>query len=310
MDYKNEFYINASNKQNKLRIMMWQPEGAVLGILQISHGMIEHIERYDSFAKYLAKKGFIVVGNDHLGHGKSVANKEEFGYFPATNPSQAVVEDLHQVTLHIKAQYPNPPYFLLGHSMGSFMARRYLMTYGNELDGAIILGTGEPSYPILTLGNLLIRCIGLFKPDTHRSKLANKFCFGHYNHLLKSPRTDHDWLTRDLALVDAYESDAYCNFLFTLNGYQTLLDTFTFIKKPKNIQNIPKDLPILIASGTHDPVGDYGKTVRKIYKCYKNIGLQDITLKLYENARHELLNELNKKQVYEDLNIWLSQYIR
>lgn len=306
---KIEFFVPSTNKHNRLHAIMWKPTGTILAVLQISHGMIEHIERYDDFANYLAQKGFLVVGNDHLGHGKSVSSHDEFGYFNAPDSSKAVVDDLHQLTLLIKSKYPGLPYFLLGHSMGSFMARRYIMTYGNELDGAIIMGTGQQPTIALWAGKLLVRLISLFKPMTYRSKLIEKACFGTYNNRFKPRRTKSDWLSQDTAVVDAYIQDPLCTFIFTLNGYQTLFNTLSFIKRTENINKIPKDLPIFIVAGNDDPVGNFGKMVQKVYNCYKKIGIQDICLKLYKNARHELLNELDKDQVYVDLYTWLKKHI-
>ena len=306
---RSEFFIPSTNEHNNLRVMMWKPTGNILAVLQISHGMIEHIERYNDFANYLARRGFLVVGNDHLGHGKSVSNNEELGYFNAPNSSKTVVDDLHKLTLLIKSEYQNLPYFLLGHSMGSFMARRYIMTYGNELDGAIIMGTGEKPSAVLASGKLLIRLMSLFKPMTYRSKLIEQISFWSYNKKFEPKRTKTDWLSRDTAQVDAYTQDPLCNFTFTLNGYQTLFDVLSFIRRAQNIKQIPKDLPIFMVSGTDDPVGDYGKTVTKIYNTYKDLGIQDINLKLYQSARHEILNELDREAAYENILNWLKDHI-
>ncbi|MBU3804040.1 MAG: lysophospholipase [Candidatus Cellulosilyticum pullistercoris] len=306
---KIEFFIPSTNGHNRLHTIMWKSDCPTLAILQISHGMIEHIERYDDFANYLAEKGILVVGNDHLGHGKSVTSHDEFGYFNASDSSKTVVDDLHQLTTLIKSKYPGIPYFLLGHSMGSFMARRYIMTYGNELDGAIIMGTGQQPALALKAGKLLVHLISLFKPMTYRSKLIEQACFGTYNNRFKPRRTKSDWLSQDTAVVDAYIQDPFCDFTFTLNGYLTLFNTLSFIRRTQNIKQIPKSLPIFMVAGKEDPVGNFGKMVRKVYNHYKKIGIQDISLKLYENDRHELLNELDKKQVYADLYTWLKKHI-
>lgn len=308
MVQKIKFFIPSTNKYNHLNTIIWKPTGTILAILQISHGMIEHIERYDEFANYLAQRGFLVVGNDHLGHGKSVRNQNEFGYFNASDSSKTVVDDLHQLTVLIKSKYPDLPYFLLGHSMGSFLARRYIMTYGNELNGTIIMGTGHQPAIALGTGKLLIRLISLFKPMTYRSKLIEQACFGTYNNKFKPRRTKSDWLSQDTAVVDAYIQDPFCNFTFTLNGYLTLFNTLSFIRCTKNIKKIPKDLPIFIVAGSNDPVGNFGRMVQKVYNCYKKIGIQDISLKLYKHARHELLNELHKDQVYIDIYTWLNKH--
>lgn len=308
MTYKQEFYIQSTNEINKLHLIIWKPKADPIGILQISHGMIEYIDRYDEFARYLADRGYIVVGNDHLAHGKTVTHKEELGFFNAKDPSYTVVEDLHRVTLYMKKNYPDLPYFLLGHSMGSFMARRYLMTYGNELTGAIIMGTGRHSALSLKMAHDLVKLVNKFKPMTHRSKLLNKVCFGTYNRRFKPNKTSHDWLSQDADVVDAYLKDPLCTFTFTLNGYKTLFDTLSFIQEPSNMARIPKMLPIFMVAGDADPVGDYGKGVTDVYNSYKALGICDISLKLYKDARHELVNEFERQTVFSDIYNWLEKH--
>lgn len=308
MTTKNELYIASTNGINKLHMIIWEPAVSPIGILQISHGMIEYIDRYDAFARYLNECGFIVVGNDHLGHGQTVKCKDELGYFSAADPSATVVDDLHQVTLYMKKHYPDLPYFLMGHSMGSFMARRYLMTYGKALDGAIIMGTGTHNKAELCAGHAITNLISKFKTDRYRSTLLEKLSFATYN-LRTKKRTSKDWLSRDNAVVDAYLQDPLCSFKFTVNGYRTLFDTLSYIGDPGNIKRIPLDLPIFIVAGDADPVGAYGKGVRSVYKSYKKHGVKDLSLKLYKGARHELVNEIDREVVYTDISHWLKQHL-
>lgn len=308
MTTKNELYISSTNGTNKLHVIIWEPAVSPVGILQISHGMIEHIDRYDAFARYLNDCGFIVVGNDHLAHGLTVKTKNELGYFSADDPSATVVNDLYEVTLYMKKHYPDLPYFLMGHSMGSFMARRYLMTYGNALDGAIIMGTGTHNKLELCLGQAMVNLVGKLRSEKHRSKLIEKLCFGTYN-LRTQKRTSKDWLSRDRAMVDAYIQDPLCSFRFTVNGYRTLFDTLSFISNPEHIKCIPLDLPIFMVAGEADPVGAYGKGVRSVYKSYKKHGIKDLSLKLYKDARHELINEIDRTVVYTDISSWLQQHL-
>ena len=308
MTTKNELYLSSTNGTNKLHLIIWEPAVSPIGILQISHGMIEYIDRYDAFAKYLNEHGFIVVGNDHLAHGQTVKCEDELGYFSADDPSSAVVNDLHQVTLYMKKHYPDLPYFLMGHSMGSFMARRYLMTYGNTLDGAIIMGTGTHNKAALCTGHAIVNLVSKFKSDTHRSKLLEKLCFGTYN-LHTQKRTSKDWLSRDNAVVDTYLQDPLCRFKFTVNGYRTLFDTLFYIGEPENINRIPTALPIFMVAGDADPVGAYGKGVKSVYKSYKKHGVKDLSLKLYKDARHEILNEIDRELVYADIYNWLRQHL-
>ncbi len=288
---------------HQLHVVIWEPQ-EIKAILQISHGMIEYVERYEDFAAYLTQRGFLVVGNDHLGHGKTAGCDEDLGHF-CEKKSAAVVEDLHHVTLEMKKQYPNIPYFLFGHSMGSFMARRYLMTYGQELTGAIICGTGRKKPLVLATAKCINGIIGLFKGERYRSDVMQKLAFGTYNKRIPNLRSNNDWLTRDEQIIDMYNAHEHCMFIFTVNGYRTLFDALTFIQKKENIAKLRKDLPVFMVAGAQDPVGDYGKGVIEVYESYKKHGIKDISLKLYEEDRHEILNELDRATVYEDLAKWL-----
>jgi len=309
MMIQKELYIPSTNGKNQLHILMWIPDGAPRAILQLSHGMVEHIRRYEEFATYLANRGILVIGNDHLGHGLSVNNLDELGYFNAPDSSKTVVDDLHQVTLYVKKHYPNIPCFLLGHSMGSFMARRYLMTYGSDLKGAIIMGTGQFPNLLVSIGLYILKFLKKWKGDHYRSQLINQLSFGSYNNQFKPTRTTHDWLSKNTESIDAYLADPYCTFLFTLNGYETLLRTFHFIGDKSNIIKIPKDLPLLFVAGKDDPVGGKGKVVMQIYNLYTSLGLRTTKLKLYEADRHEILNELDYATVFKDIYNWLETYI-
>lgn len=304
-----EFYIDSTNKSNKLRVLHWAPQNQVVAVLQISHGMIEHIGRYENFAIYLAERGIAVIGNDHLGHGKSVKNQGEWGYFNAEESSKTVVDDLHEVTLIGKKMYPSVPYFVLGHSMGSFMIRRYMMTYGNEINGVIIMGTGDQPPAMVKLQKMAYYSMRALRGDTYNSKMVHHAIMGGYNRKFSPTRTASDWISRDPEAVDAYVKDPYCGFIFSLNGYKTIFETFEFINNPDHINKVPKALPILMVAGDKDPVGNNGKGVTKIYNLYKVSGMENIELKLYSECRHELLNELNREEVYGELYNWLKRYM-
>lgn len=305
---KTDLYMPSSNGSDELHIAMWKPEREVRGILQISHGMIEYIDRYDRFARFLAEKGFVVIGNDHLGHGETAAEKN-YGYFAPGDGSYYVVRDLHRVTRYIRKQYPEVPLFLLGHSMGSFMARRYAMTYGKELDGLIVMGTGSKPDWLLKVGQALVRVLIAIKGERAHSWLMEKLCFALYNRRIKPVRTPSDWLSRDEEQVDAYRSHKYCQFAFTLNGYRTLFEVIAFIQEPQNIRKLPHTLPMLFVAGAEDPVGNYGKGVKQVVRKYRRAGVTDITCKLYPEARHEILNELEYETVHEDIEQWLEGHM-
>lgn len=303
---KKEVYLKSTDRKNQLHVIVWEPNGDIKAMMQISHGMIEYVERYDAFAEFFNEKGILVIGNDHLGHGKTAKDDNDLGYF-GEGRSKTVVDDLYEVTKFAKKTYGGElPYFLFGHSMGSFMARRYLMTYGEELTGAIICGTGFTPGIILTMGDICANVIKLFKGERYRSKLLKKMAFGSYNKRITAARTENDWLSRNAENVEKYNRDKYCTFLFTVNGYQTLFDVLKYIQKAENIRKIPKKLPLYFIAGKEDPVGNYGEGVLKIAEQYKENDIKNIQTKLYENDRHEIINETDKDIVFNDIFQWIT----
>lgn len=304
---KTEYGMPSSNGQDTVHIIEWKPDGEVKGILQISHGMIEYIDRYDRFARFMASKGFLVIGNDHLGHGETAADKN-FGYFAPKDGSYYVVRDLHRVSRYIRKKYPDVPFFLLGHSMGSFMARCYAMMYGGELDGLILMGTGSKSQWLLNTAGVLVDLFSKWKGDRGHSRILDKLCFAMYNSHFTPVRTPSDWLTRNEDEVDAYRNHKYCQFTFTLNGYRTLFDVISYVQKKEHIHKIPRELPILFVSGDEDPVGAYGKGVKAVAGTYRKAGVKDVTCIMYPGARHELLNELEYEKTQQDMWEWLCKH--
>lgn len=302
---RKDFYIPSRDGVHRLHVVLWEPEGEVRAVVQISHGMIEMIDRYEDFALFLNQHGYAVIGNDHLGHGLTAGNDADLGYFCPRNMSATVVADLHRVTRYAKKKYKKKPYFMLGHSMGSFMARRYLMTYGMDLDGCVICGTGSQSRPVLIAGPIVANALRLVFGDRFRSRLLERNAFGTYQKRIPNPRTKSDWMTRDTAIVDWCRSNKYCSFRFTLNGYRTLFEVLSFIQKRQNIDRIPKELPLFFIAGGQDPVGHYGRDVRRISAGYEKAGVEDVSLKIYQEDRHEILNELDRDLVYRDVLSWL-----
>ena len=301
-------YIPSINNRTQLHVAIWEPQRETKAILQISHGMVEYIVRYDDFAKHLNQQGILVIGNDHLGHGQSVLDESEFGYFGKEKGS-AVVDDLYEVTKYAKKQYgENIPYFLMGHSMGSFMARRYLMTYGEKITGAIISGTGYKTAPVLAVAFFFTAVTKFFHGERYRSPFMRWLVFHTYNRKIADVKTKNDWLTRDAAVVAAYNENPYCKFSFTVNGYETLFGAIKYIQKQNNWEETPKQLPILMIAGEEDPVGSYGKDVKKVYKKYQQLGCNHIELKLYQDDRHELVNELDREVVYADISQWILRW--
>ena len=306
---KNEFRFPSSSGTVDIRAMEYVPEGKIIAVLQIAHGMVEFIDRYENFAAFLASKGILVVGNDHIGHGGSVKSEEDWGYF-GENGNRILLDDMHELTRLTKEKYPNLPYFLLGHSMGSFYARQYIAEFGDELDGAIIMGTGLEPLFVVKGGMFLCKLIALFKGWRYRSNFVNQVAFGSYGKKFEPLRTRADWLSKDEALVDWYINEPRCSFLFTLNAYYSMFEGIARLHDKKLLEKVPKDLPIFFVSGEDDPVGSFGKEVVYSVETLKEVGVKNIDMKLYPNDRHEILNETDKETVYADLYEWLMKHIR
>lgn len=307
---KDEFYFPSKDGNTEIHTIEWKPEGEVKAVLQMSHGMVEYIDRYDEFARYLCGHGFYVVGNDHLGHGKSVQSKSEYGFFHEKYGNACVLGDMHTLRQRTAKKYPGVPYFMLGHSMGSIMLRQYIQLYGNGLAGAILLGVvAEQPREVLRMGRRMCRTLAAVKGWHYKSRAIEEMVVGSFNKEYKPARTRADWITSDQERLDAYVADPLCSFRFTINAYYHMFGGMLQMEKKESVFMIPKTLPVLMAAGAEDPVGKYGKGVRKVFEKYKAAGIQDVTLRLYAGDRHELLNETDRKQVFQDLYEWMNNRI-
>ncbi|MCI8293563.1 MAG: alpha/beta hydrolase [Hespellia sp.] len=305
---KDEFYYPSKDGNTEIHTIEWKPEGEVKAVVQLCHGMVEYIDRYDDFAKFLCEKGIYVVGNDHLGHGKSIQSKSEYGYFSDRYGNTCLIGDMHMLRQRTSQKYSDVPYFLLGHSMGSALSRQYMQLYGNGLQGVILLGvTADHTNGTLRLGRGLCRFLALLRGWHYRSKLVDKMAIGAYNKKFKPAKTRADWVTSDMRKLEEYVKDPLCSFTFTVNAYYNMMLGMQKIKRKEAIFMIPKNLPVLMAAGSDDPVGDFGKGVRKVFEKYKRAGLRDVTLQLYPGDRHELINETDRDRVYEDLYHWIEE---
>ena len=304
-----DFTVSSTVPGRTLHAFRCVPDGQVRAIVQLSHGMVEFIDRYKPLAEYLAARGILVTGHDHLGHGGSIRTKADYGYFAQPDGNRAVLDDLHAMTVLTKTLYPDVPYFLLGHSMGSFYARQYLCEYGQELSGAIILGTGHQPKALVQFARSTCRALAAVHGWQYRSKLVANLSFMGYNKGLEG-RTTHDWLNRDAAEVDKYLADERCTFTFTLNAYYSMFSGILRLHDPAFLARMPKDLPLLFLAGTADPVGDRGKGVLRAIQSLKAAGVQNIRCKLYPGARHELLVETNRQEVFADIAAWLNDQLR
>jgi alpha-beta hydrolase superfamily lysophospholipase len=287
----------------------WIPDGPVRCVVQIAHGMAEHAARYGDFAKELISNGYAVYANDHRGHGKSAKSLVDLGHFADKNGWELVVNDLHEITKIIKEENPDVPIFLLGHSMGSFLTKSYIQKYGGEIEGVILSGTSSDQGIMSQLGLLIAKCEMTFRGKKARSKLLNKLSFGSFNNSFKPNRTEYDWLTRDEIVVDKYVADQFCGGVVSAGFFYDMLLGIKKADKLEELKKVPKHLPIFIIAGEKDPVGNYTKLVRKAISNYEKVGIQNLQYKFYPEARHEILNETNKEEVYRDVIEWIEERI-
>lgn len=305
---KNAIKFNSSNGSNQIA-GYWLEHETVRpkAILQISHGMCEYFSRYDDFAAFMAQHGYLVCGNDHLGHGQSAPDGEE-GFFAAQDGADYVLRDLYQMNALISRKYPGLPVFLLGHSMGSFFARRYAVLYPETIKALILSGTAGPN-PMAKVGIALTEMLSKTKGPQYRSRLVYGMAFGQYLKKIPHPATPYDWITRDEEIVHQYAGDPKCTFLFSVSAFHDLMRTLDAVSSQRWANRLPKALPIALFAGDMDPVGDYGKGVRKVYQMLRKAGVKDVEMKLYHGARHEILNETNRQEVYADVLAWCEKHI-
>lgn len=302
------FYPSKDGK-NTIHACIWRPQGEVKGVVQIIHGMSEYASRYSPFAEFLALNGYLVCADDHLGHGLSVKSKEDLGYFNEKNDYKIVVEDIRGLTDIVKKQVQDKPYFVLGHSMGSFFCRKYISLYGKELAGAVIMGSGFKDKVTLNTALFMVGFCALFGGWRKRSKLVKSLAFGSYNKKFKPARTDNDWLSVNTQNVDEYNADPLCGVDFTLGGYKVLFSIIKQACSNKVINAVPKDLPVYFVAGEDDPVGDYGKGVIKAKRKFEKAGVKDVDITLYKNSRHEILNDNCKDKVYSDVLGFFNKHV-
>ena len=304
---KNEFFYLSQDGETQIHAIEWIPETPVKAVLQMCHGMVEYIDRYHDFAEFLAQNGYYVVGHDHLGHGKSISSTERLGYFHETNGNDIVLGDIHQLRIRTEEKYPHVPYFIMGHSMGSFLVRQYIGVFGFGLAGAIVMGTGNQSNLVLGAGRFICKIIALFRGWECRSPLVDNMAVGAYEKAFQGETDGSNWLSRNPENVRRYRGDLMCGYMFTVNAYYHMFLGMSRANAQEKAGSIPKSLPVLFVAGKDDPVGDFGKGVKKVYKRYKLSGMQNVKIRLYEEDRHEILNELDRDQVYQDLLLWLDK---
>ncbi len=295
----NEYTFKSTNGINSIHCCEWVPEGKPVAILQLVHGMAEHITRYGAFAEYLAKNGILVAGHDHIGHGES-CDPKDWGYFGPKDGWLTMINDVEEHRKLIDEKYPGIPHFILGHSMGSFVVRSYLAKYGRDINGAIVMGTANKNGAV-GAGKTLVSMIRKFKGDRHLSKLVTNMAFGSYLKRIPDAKSAYDWLSRDPEIVKKYDEDPGCGFTFTAAGYADLFGFLGYMDSEECYKDTNVNIPILVVAGEEDPVGAYGVGPKEYYEKLKSLGCEKASLKLYPGMRHEILNEIGKEEVYEDM---------
>ena len=304
-----DFYFNSSTGKNKIHARMCVPDAEPRAIVQIIHGIAEYIDRYDEFMSFLADNGIIAVGTDHLGHGKSIESEAQTGFFAYDNGWDYVVRDEEVLRLAMHENYPELPIIVFGHSMGSFMTRTLLIRYPDAFNAAIISGTGNQGAALVNGGLFMGNLVTGLKGAHHYSKFLNNLAFGSYNKIYDNPKTEYDWLSRDEANVQKYIDDPLCGFIPSCSLFRDMMTGVKFITNKKNLTAMNKDMPVYFMSGDMDPVGECGKGVQKAYNNFLEAGMKDVSIKLYPGGRHEMLNEINKDEVYTDILAWLDSKI-
>ena len=289
-------------------VSFWLPDGKIKGIVQILHGMVEYIDRYDDFARYLCNLGFAVAGDDHRGHGFT-AGEENLGKVPDGHTYFDTVDDAIILTDYLQSKYPDVPTIVFGHSYGSFLAQGYIQQNSDKINGCVLCGSARMDNSDVKMGrkvaNMQFKLYGKDKP----AHLIRKLSFGGYDKPFKHEKRNA-WLNRDVDACEKYNNDKFCNYTMSIGFYKYFFDGLIKIYEQERLDKINKDLPLFIISGDKDPVGNMGKLVRELYDLYVDNGIKNVKIKLYNNARHEILNELNKAEVYQDVSDWIKEVIK
>ena len=284
----------------------WTPDGEVKAIVQFVHGIAEYVERYDDFANFLNSKGILVVAEDHMGHGKSICEATPIGCF--AGGWHTAVKDTYRLLKKTMEEFPGVPYILFGHSMGSFMARTILARHPESgIAGAIICGSAWMPGAVIGAGKAVATLVCKKNGEQKPSQLLQNIMFGGYNKKIEHVRTDCDWLTRDNKIVDAYVADPLCGFIPSAGLVRAMMDGLQYIQDGKNLDAMKKDLPVYFIAGGDDPVGGYGAGVRQAAEEFTKHGMEQVDVKIYPLCRHEIHNEINKQEVYDDVVSWIEK---
>lgn len=298
------FHYPSARDGCSIHALEWAPEGPPRGIVHLVHGISEHIGRYDETARFLAEHGFLVCGEDHLGHGRTVTDGS-YGFFAPENGWTLAARDVRALRKLEGARHPNLPYFLLGHSMGSFLTRTYLILWPGTVSGAVLMGTGQEPAPLVALGKRIsaLECRRLGPRGV--SPLVHTLSLGAYNRRFRPSRTPSDWLSRDPAEVDAFLADPLCQSRPTVSLFRDMMGGLQLIARRDQLARMDPSVPVCFLSGQEDPVGGMGRGVEQVVRMFQDAGCWDLSLHLYPGARHELFHEQNRREVWADLLDWL-----
>jgi alpha-beta hydrolase superfamily lysophospholipase len=305
-----DFTFESSTGENLLHARKCIPDGTPRAVVQIEHGVADHISRYDDLMEYLANNGIVCVGDDHLGHGESIRMPEQQGFFAEEDGWEHVVRDVDILRDLTRRDYPDLPYIFFGHSMGSFVVRSYLIRHPDRYDAAILSGTGHQNKAMILAGYTAASLLTKLKGPRGDGTALNNMAFGSYCKKIDKPRTPFDWISRDEATVDKYIADPYCGFVCKVSLYRDMMEGVKFITNQLNIDKMNKEAPVYFMSGDADPVGDYGVGVERAYNAFCAAGLKDVRMKLYPGGRHEMLNEINKEDVKKDILDWINEKLK
>lgn len=301
-----------SDDGHRMYTYIFKPDSKPKAIVQIVHGLGEHAGRYKEIAEKLNKEGFLVCADDHRGFGRSTVSKDQIGHISDKNGAELMIEDLKHLMVNTKADYPNIPYFMLGHSMGSFLTRAFLIKYHKDLDGAVIMGTKGKPKGIENLGKAVANIQKSLFGGRKRSNLLDKLSVGGYGKkFFPKDKSSLAWLTSDKEEIKKiYEDEYFADKPASIETYIQLFELIDRISNKENYSSMNKDFPILLISGGKDPVGDMGKGPEWVYKMYQSLGFNDINISLYKDGRHEILNDVQREEVSKEIINWLNSHIK
>ena len=300
-----DFSFSSASGNNSIHCRCWEPDGPVRGVVQIVHGVAEHIGRYHDFAVFLTQQGFAAVGDDHLGHGSSVNDDTELGWFAEENGWELVIRDEKTLRDMLAEKYPDVPLILLGHSMGSFIARTYIGDHPEDFDLCILSGTGQQPLIVCRAGRFLANREIKKHGSKYKSQFLQNMAFGSYLKGIENPIGANDWICRDEAVIRRYEEDPLCGFPGSAGLMRDMMTGLITIGGREHMAKMNRDMPVLFIAGGADPVGNWGKDIPKVAGLFRAAGMKDVTEKLYPGARHEVLNELNREEVWNDVLSWI-----